>query len=249
MAMYPVQTIVVILLLSVGYLIIRNTNEVNTTMSGSASRRRAALNQAKLFLSPYSSIWKNLRLSNKFCTIRLGADGQTIKAKDNINNARSFRVVRSHIHSMSDLWNMFCLSFGYNTTFDELLELSRKFNLELDISGNDLKAENVNSPVNNKPQQQNVIPVDTDKKIQIEKLDINNASEIELTSLPGISIVTAKKLIKKREEINGFKSVNDVFLFLRLKPHMQTQLENLICVKKMKGNLSVQRYNERSIDL
>ena len=82
-----------------------------------------------------------------------------------------------------------------------------------------------------------------------EKLDVNNASEVELTALPGISIVMAKKLIKRREEIGGFKSVDDVCLFLHLKPHMQNQLKLLICVNKMKGKLSMQRFTERNIDL
>ena len=80
-------------------------------------------------------------------------------------------------------------------------------------------------------------------------LDVNNASEVELTALPGISIVMAKKLIKRREEIDGFKSVNDVCLFLKLKPHMQNQLEQLICVKKMNGKIGVKRFNERSVDI
>jgi DNA uptake protein ComE-like DNA-binding protein len=86
-------------------------------------------------------------------------------------------------------------------------------------------------------------------RLREEKLDINNASEIELTALPGISIVMAKKLVKKREEIGGFKTVNDVFVFLQIKPHMQAQLEKLICVKKIKGSVKIQLNKERSIDL
>ena len=59
----------------------------------------------------------------------------------------------------------------------------------------------------------------------------------------------AKKLIKKREAIRGFEKIEDVFLFLRLKPHMENQLRNLICVNKMKGSLNLQRNSERSVDL
>ena len=82
-----------------------------------------------------------------------------------------------------------------------------------------------------------------------EKIDINNASEVEITSLPGISIVLAKKLIKKREEIGGFKNTHEVFVYLKLKPHMENQLRDLICVNKMKGSVKIEKYQERHVDL
>ena len=96
------------------------------------------------------------------------------------------------------------------------------------------------------------LKVQEEKKIPlkpIEKLDVNNCSEIELTALPGINIVMAKKLIKKREEIGGFKKIDDVFLFLHLKEHMIDQLRILICVNKMKGSLNLKRFSERQVDL
>jgi DNA uptake protein ComE-like DNA-binding protein len=95
---------------------------------------------------------------------------------------------------------------------------------------------------NNQPEQES-------KKEEKEKIDINNASEVEITALPGISIVTAKKLIRKREDIGGFKSVDDVCNFLHLKPHLEKQLRELICINKMKGSLKISRNKERSVDL
>ena len=105
-------------------------------------------------------------------------------------------------------------------------------------------ANNINS-VN----RENVIALGT-TKAKIEKLDVNNCSEIELTALPGISIVMAKKAIKKREEIGGFKTIDDFFLFMRLRPHMEQQLRELVSVKKMKGaRKKMERNSERSVDL
>ena len=241
LAMYPWQTIGVSIFLVAGYLIIRNLSLSNQAMSGEVSRRRAALNDAKIYLSPYSDIWRNLRLSNKYCELRLGADGQSIRAKD-LKGSRYFKVTRSRVHSRNDLWDMFCVSFSHNTTFDELVRLSEIFETDIDLKGerkNVKEVENIRSTA---------IKVDTTEPKK-SKLDVNNASEVELTALPGISIVMAKKLIKKREELGGFKSVNDVFLFLHIKPHIQLQLENLICVNKMKSSGKIKRYNERSIDL
>lgn len=242
LVMFPWQTIVVSVFLVFGYLIIRNLNSSNQTTNGIASRRLAALREARIYLSPYRDIWRNLRLSNKYCELRLGTDGQTIRAKDFTSN-RYFKVIRSKIHDRNDLWDMFCISFSHNTTFDELISLSERFEAEIDLRG---EKDNIVKPVENvKPT---AVKVDTAEP-QKPKLDVNNASEVELTALPGISIVMAKKLIKKREELGGFKTVNDVFLFLHIKPHIQSQLENLICVNKMKNGGKIKRYNERSIDL
>ena len=88
-----------------------------------------------------------------------------------------------------------------------------------------------------------------EKKIPAQQIDVNNCSEAELTALPGISIVISKKIIKKREEIGGFKNVEEFLIFVRLKPNVSKQLEPRICVNKMKGSLKVKRSNERQIDL
>ena len=243
------QTIIASVILIVGYLVIRNLNSKQTGLNSDAARRRSVLREAKIYLAPYKDIWRNLKLSNKYCRIKLGYDGHTITAQDSMNPNCSFRIIRSNVHPIQELWNMFCISFSHNTTFDGLVQLCNTFSAEIELKG-----ETVNLGKSGKEQSYDYLKTDlvsTKNEIisEKEKLDINNASEVELTALPGVSIVMAKKLIKKREEIGGFKSVNDVCLFLKLKPHMQTQLEKLICVKKMKGNMDLKRYNERRIDL
>ena len=124
------------------------------------------------------------------------------------------------------------------TSYDGLVELCNLF-----------RAVYVEEFIGNKSIDSLSIQSETKKECLKEKLDINNASEVEITALPGISIVLSKKLIKKREEIGGFKSVDDIFLFLKLKPHMENRLRSLICVNKMKGSIQIKRTKERSIDL
>jgi DNA uptake protein ComE-like DNA-binding protein len=151
---------------------------------------------------------------------------------------------------------MFCDVFDHNTRFDRLIELCRTFQVDIKIEGEQYKlSQGVNySVVSNNTDKSNTIKIDTlapsssntEKK---EKLDINNASEVEITSLPGISIVLSKKIIKKREEIGGFKDVNEFLEFTQLKPHMRTQLRDLVCVNKMKGSEKIKRNSERSVDL
>lgn len=80
-------------------------------------------------------------------------------------------------------------------------------------------------------------------------IDINNATLEELKKLPIINVVTAKKLIKKREEIGGFNSVQDVCIFLRLTFTQEDRISKLICVKPMKISPARIKTDERNVDL
>ena len=235
--MHPMFAIICSVLIVGGYVLISKVREKSLIDEGKIMRREAALRAAKIYLNPYQDIWKNLRLSNKYCSIRLGRDGHSITVKEHLkdsSNSRTFRIIESRIHSFEDLWNMFCINFDNNKTYDGLLDDCRKYKVTV------LEDKIINSY---KPKTL-VNKIENSKKI-----DINNCSEVELTALPGISIVMSKKIIKKREEIGGFKNTNDFFLFLKLKPHMQKQLENLICVNKMKGLIKIEKNKERSVDL
>lgn len=243
LAMFPMQTLVCGLILLFVYLIIRSLGGQNFDNSPAALRRRAALQEAKIYLAPYNDIWRNLRLSNTNCCLRLSSSGQYIKAYDSRNPGNSFKITGSTIHSMDDLWDMFCISFSYNTTYKELKDLCNTFQAQIDVREEAVIKSSVSST-----------PVKTAQNTEIskevkEKLDVNNSSEMELTALPGVSIVLAKKIIKRREELGGFKDVNSFLEFTGLKPHMRLQLRDLVCVNKMKGSGKIKRYNERSIDL
>lgn len=219
------------LLIYVAYIDIRSKNEHT---SEDELIRRMALNTAKIYLSPYTDIWKNLKLSNKYCSLYLGNDGVTITCREKIGNHRSFKIISSKIHNPKDVWDIFCNNFDECKRYDGLKQDCRIY--QLNIIESRISAINSNSKSRNKLKSK-------------EKIDINNASEVEITALPGISIVLAKKLIKKREEIGGFKNTHEVFVYLKLKPHMENQLKDLICVNKMKGSLKIEKYQERHIDL
>ena len=51
---------------------------------------------------------------------------------------------------------------------------------------------------------------DTIALTALDKININLANIEELTKLPGIGPAKAKKIIQKREEINGFKSIEQI---------------------------------------
>jgi len=260
LAMFPWQTITVAVIIAIAYFILKNTGtgqtgEYRISNNGREVRRRQALSNASIYLAPYSDIWRNLKLSNTYCSLRLQSNGYTIVGRESVEPYRTFRVMKSNIHADEDLWNMFCDVFDHNTRFDRLIELCRTFQVDIKIEGEQYKlSQGVNySVVSNNTDNSNTIKIDTlapsyntGKK---EKIDINNASEVEITSLPGISIVLSKKIIKKREELGGFKDVNEFLQFTQLKPHMRAQLRDLVCVNKMKGSGKIKRNSERSVDL
>jgi hypothetical protein len=73
------------------------------------------LENVRLYLAPYKSIWKNLRISNKYCVLRLGSDGATITGMEKVQYGtyRKFKIIESQIHTMAEVWDMFCLNFEY----------------------------------------------------------------------------------------------------------------------------------------
>ena len=243
---FPFQTTVVISVLAIAYFILNSLNSNLLEDRAKTKRRENALLQAKMFLSPYKDIWRNLKLSNKKCELRLEYDGR-ITARDKINPNRKFDVIHTNVHSMSDLWDLFCIRFTHNTSFDGLIEMCELFKADINLIDNSPAQTESESDSNN--NNSIVAPVVYAEKTPKQKLDINNASEIEITELPGISIVLAKKLIKRRDEIKGFKSVNEVCTFLKLKPHLENQLRELIYINKIKGTKQIQRYDERNLDL
>lgn len=254
---FPVQTIVTAILIAIAYFILRNlprltASGISDAGNGREIRRRDALRIAKIYLSPYKDIWRDLKLSNKLCSVQLWADGKTITAREYMKPKRSFRVMYSQVHPTEELWNMFCMAFSFNTSFDGLVQLCNTYQVQIAVTG-EMQIENNANNITPKTTSNNIIKVDADIRPKTnnntEKIDINNASEVEITALPGISIVMAKKLVKKREVINGFKKVDDVILFLHVKPHIEKQLRELICVNKIKTSIKIKRNKERSVDL
>ncbi len=241
-----ILVIFLILLTFIGNFAAENSQASAYQYGADAAQRRAALQEAKIFLAPYNDIWRDLRLSNKYCSIILGHDGVTIKCIEKVKPYRKFQITETFIHTPQELWNLFCVYFSHNKSYDGVMEDCYRYHastIETIGKTENVKPERkVTESKTNEPQRSKTTLPPT------KKLDINNCSEIELTELPGISIVIAKKAIRRREEIGGFKSVDEFLNFIKLKPHMENQLRELIKTEKMKGSLYQKKYNERSVD-
>lgn len=230
---FPVPLIVIYLVLSLAIIFLTNYLPKKTADDGRSRRRLAALKKAKVFLAPYDDIWRDLRLSNSHCYLTLGIDGMSIEGVEKIkqgNAFRTFKVLKSNVHDWEELWNMFCKSFSYNKSYDGLLEDCRRFNLVVE----EKLLEKYTEPA---------IPVKN-----FPKADINNCTEEEIAALPGISVIIAKRAVKRREEMGGFKSIDEFFALLKLKPHMQEQLRDLIYAGQLPEKKEEKNSSERRID-
>lgn len=235
---FPIPSIVISVVVIVCYFAFRHFTIKNGYDRGRRERREAALAQAKPFLGYYSDIWSNLRLSNDFCYMTLSADGESITGFEKVSDSsvlRTFKVIKSNVHDWEEVWNMLCMSFSYATTYDGLKDDCRKFKLIIEENALEM-------PKRNLPERK----IETQ---EVKKVDVNNCSEKELTDLPGVSVIMAKKAVKRREEIGGFKSPEDFYKFLGIRPNLQEQLNDIIFTGEMKDWKKVERYNERNVDL
>ena len=215
-------------------------NQPKNKMRGLKTRdeitlRKAAMQEAKIYLAPYDNIWGNLKLSNRKCRIAQQYDG-TIRVCDltSKNQSRRFKIINSDVHTNDELWNMFCMTFSWQTSYDGLVELCGRLKVQI--------AESQSAKSSREIKEETIAE-------NIEKLDINNASQMELTALPGVNIIMAKRIIKRREELRGFKSVDAFLDFIKLSPHAESVIKERVCVNKMKGSLKIERNKERKIDL
>ena len=60
-----------------------------------------------------------------------------------------------------------------------------------------------------------------------ETIDINTCDVTQLASLPGVSMILARKAIGIRNERGGFKSVDEFCEAIQLKPHFVVQVQDM----------------------
>lgn len=88
------------------------------------------------------------------------------------------------------------------------------------------------------------------EKNEKELIDINICSLEDFKSIPGFTIVTAKKAIQIREEKSGFKDVDDFLKELSIKDFYVDKIKNMIICTKIldKESLEERKLKGRTID-
>lgn len=62
----------------------------------------------------------------------------------------------------------------------------------------------------------------------IKKVDINNCSQEDFLTLPGMSLILAKKAVENREEQGMYQSLDDFVQRNNIKPHFMLQMQEMI---------------------
>jgi len=183
--------------------------------------RKKLLAKAAMYLEPYDNIWKHQTLINKNVKVALFEHVILIQEAAKIYKIHSYRK-----EDIEAVWNTILTLFSARTTYSSLTSALKGYEARNTITFK----EKIKEP-------------------KYKRVDINNCSEMELTSLPGINIVMAKRIVRKRLEIRGFKTEDEFFEYIKLKEHFIYKLEKLITIKKIKIPKPIKRFKERKVDL
>ena len=186
--------------------------------------RLKLLQNVSIYIEPFDDIWKNQKLKNKNISVELKSFIIYIK-----NNSKIFKI-KGKLRAIEDMYNLILQNFSFNTTYDNLIRV-----IELSIATSKHKYD-----VSEKENKENCNNF---------KIDINNCSIQELTKLPGVNIVLAKRIAKQREIIHGFKTKETFFKFIKLKSHHITQISKIIRINKIKIVKQIDLQKERTVDL
>lgn len=178
-------------------------------------RRRNAIKQSKKFFSKEKEFYK---LKNDYVSLIYNSKKKIIKCidksiKKRITTLDWYKQTSDELNCIDnvfeEMFDNICALFNERSTYDGINTILKGqfFVNEIDNEGeNDV--ENVN------------IPSKT-----VELININSATEKELTDLPGLSIIHAKNIIRYRTEHNGFKTLEEFYDAIKINSHFQNQLK------------------------
>lgn len=211
-------------------------------------RRRRALSKAKKFVKRKRD---NITLKNSNVMLVYDTKFQTFALIDIKNVKRSATVnwAEQHIQAreifnyssevdteMEKTFDSICRSFNDISNYLGILQvLKQKFDV---VRENNPKEE---------PQKINT-QYEPENKIQKEKINVNTLDETALSKLPGISIILAKKIIERITFKGDFSSLEEFYDEMKIKPHFQKQLNDLIYAKPVEHKKN-NNNNDRIIDL
>lgn len=208
-------------------------------------RRRKALKKCKKFVTKDKYI---ITLKNKSVILVMDTQNKTLSCVDNKVKGRAATVVWDE-QPMSQLgridnafeqtFDSICISFDENANYKGIIAV--------------LKAHFTIQETEPKPTVRKPVIVEEEPPIAltskyIKVVDINSADEKEISKLPGINIITAKRIIKFREEHDGFRDAAEFYAEFKIKPHFQKKLEPQICFNKIRKKKKKKSPDERIID-
>ena len=219
-------------------------------------RRRKALKACKPYLTKRGN---SIKLKNKNVILSFDTRAKTITCKDRKNLKNSVNVIwsdqpeslRNNIDNpFEETVDALCFSFDKNSQYLKIAEVLSEFFDYVQIKkDNNLKIYSKEN--NNNKDIKEFIYVDDYIAYMSDsnKLNINSASEKEITNLPGISAIMAKRIIKFRELNGEFDSIAELYSELKIKPHFQKKLNEMIFVGPVVYNKNEVKVENSSLDI
>lgn len=189
-------------------------------------RRRSAFKQCKKYLIKSKYFYK---LKNDYVTLIYDTKNKIIKCYD--------KSIKKRIATIEwlkqDSYELNYLDNSFEETFDSISALFNEKSMYDGIIStfkSQFKIEEID-PENEKYIENVNIP-----KYYSEMLNLNQATEKELTDLPGLSIIQAKNIVRYREKHNGFGSLDEFFEEMNINSHFQQQLKNYLYIDSYRMN-------------
>ena len=207
----------------------------------SLESRRHALAKAAPFLKSYTDPMGELCLANENCKVNIVAEGKKQKkiicisktvTKDNTRKILTATATRDYetFYNMpynevvDNLFDVICENFTYTTVYENVFAA-------LTTGMLDVKESVIVVPMQ-KNKTQKVYDKVTNTSIRTNNLlNINTATEAELSALPGVNIVTAKKTIKYIESNGQFKTVDEFIEKMKIKDVFAQQIRDVVCTR------------------
>lgn len=200
-----------------------------------AVRRYRASRKSKKFLKKEGT---GYTLANDFVIFIYDPERKIFfcRNKRNRNEKATYDFQKQHNYDLFMLYEM------YDRIFDEILfsfdenanygGITMVLNEYFDVTSVVEQPKKVLKTTDNKMRTVDDFfkdDIELRKYTEGEKLNVNLASADELNKLPGINVVLAKRILKYRETNNGFKSVDEFYNEMKIKPHFRKRLNSLIC--------------------
>lgn len=186
-------------------------------------RRRRALKICSNFCKKTRYV---ITLKNQNITLIFDTKNKTLCCFDNNRKDRSATVVwaeqldyipQEKDNIFEQTFDNICLSFSKKANYEGILQVFKDNFDEIHETGN--------APAKIKP----IEPEDEPLKLHVDKMvDINTATAEQLSTLPGINIVLAKRIVKYRDLKGEITSKEELFNEFNIKEHFQKELVKLI---------------------
>ena len=217
-----------------------NNNTSTITNRQKIEERENALKVASPFLKPFKDLMGEHTLANENCKVNLiiekdGSRKIICISKLIVNNRRKIltATVNPDIataysyplnYVVDNLWNILCLNFSYSTVYENVYSALNAGMLnvkesQITVDSKGTETQKVYDSVSNTQIRSNNL------------LNINAATEAELSSLPGVNIVVAKKTMKYIEKNGGFKTVDEFIQKMKIKDIFADQIKKVTCTK------------------